>query len=37
VLLPCLLQVDTSAMRPAEWQRLRAGIALKTFTALMKK
>lgn len=24
-------------MRPAEWERLRAGIALKTFTALMKR
>jgi hypothetical protein len=24
-------------MRPGEWERLRTGIALKTFTALMKR
>ena len=24
-------------MRPADWERLRAGIALKTFTALIKR
>lgn len=24
-------------MKPAEWERLRTGIALKTFTALMKR
>jgi hypothetical protein len=29
--------VDRSTIKPAEWQRLRAGIALKTFTALMKR
>lgn len=32
-----LCQVDTSTIKPAEWERLRTGIALKTFTALMKK
>jgi hypothetical protein len=30
-------QVDTATMRPGEWERLRTGIALKTFTALMKR
>jgi hypothetical protein len=30
-------QVDTTTMRPGEWERLRTGIALKTFTALMKR
>lgn len=32
-----VLQVDTSTIKPAEWERLRTGIALKTFTALMKR
>eukprot|EP00775_Hariotina_reticulata_P008975 gene8975-9150_t len=31
------VKVDRSTIKPAEWQRLRAGIALKTFTALMKR
>ena len=31
------LQVDTSTLKPAEWERLRTGIALKTFTTLMKR
>lgn len=30
-------QVDTSTLKPAEWERLRTGIALKTFTTLMKR
>ncbi|KAF6259738.1 Mechanosensitive ion channel-domain-containing protein [Scenedesmus sp. NREL 46B-D3] len=30
-------QVDAASMRPGEWERLRTGIALKTFTALMKR
>lgn len=33
----CALQVDTATIKPAEWERLRTGIALKTFTALMKR
>lgn len=40
-LLACLArhapQVDAANMRPADWDRLRAGIALKTFTALIKQ
>lgn len=31
------MQVDTSNIKPQEWERLRTGIALKTFTALMKR
>jgi hypothetical protein len=30
-------QVDTATIKPQEWERLRTGIALKTFTALMKR
>ncbi|KIY94341.1 hypothetical protein MNEG_13621, partial [Monoraphidium neglectum] len=30
-------KVDAASVRPADWDRLRAGIALKTFTALVKK
>lgn len=31
------MQVDAATIKPAEWERLRTGIALKTFTALMKR
>lgn len=34
---PQTTQVDAAAMNSMEWERLRTGIALKTFTALMKK
>lgn len=30
-------QVDTSKLRAQDWELLRTGIALKTFTALIKK
>ena len=34
---PFARQVDAANVRPADWERLRAGIALKTFTALIKQ
>jgi hypothetical protein len=34
---PKRAQVDAANVRPADWERLRAGIALKTFTALIKQ
>lgn len=34
---PTAAQVDAANVRPADWERLRAGIALKTFTALIKQ
>lgn len=37
MLAPVFLQVDMSKVHPAEWERLRTGIALKTFTALIKR
>ncbi len=30
-------KVDPSKLKPQEWERLRTGIALKTFTALIKR